>query len=167
MKLFLSSLKCAVGFGAIVSRLPTLVLAIMLASCEDKRPDNRQTQPPSVGQLVVQAYLFKEEKLTVKLNGTVYYERTRHAHNMEKFVDEVALPADTITSITVVTEQKAHTIIDTTFSISGYDAEGVLRVVITVPFPYDYKKYTDTMPYRKWGKLPIDSCIRFVRWENS
>jgi hypothetical protein len=143
-----------------------VMIGVMLwLACVDDAAKERQPQHASQGELVIQAYLFENEKLTVKLDDSVYYVRTRNPNNMAKFVDRVPLPPHRITSVHVETMQKGQKYLDTTFVLNEYDPEGVLRIAITVPFPFDHQKYTDTVPYRSWGVLPIDSCIRFVTWQ--
>lgn len=148
----------------------TLIGAIIWLSlfhaCRDKPklPDKASEASPERGDLIVQAYLYEGEKITVWLNDTVFYTRSVKPGGGRMFIEDTHLPAEKISNLQVQTEYNGKIYIDTSFAVGTYYPEASLRIIITVPFPFDYRERLkrDTLP--NWGPLPIDSSLRFFKF---
>ena len=109
------------------------------------------------------AKIFPNEEVLIKYNNGLILsklvEREKDGYNV---MQDFCLPKTKNCTIQIISIYKSVKYLDTTFIIKDLITTGY-HIVISMPQPLNWRKYYEKEFHpRKWGYLPIDSCIRFV-----
>lgn len=107
--------------------------------------------------------IFPNESIMIKFNKEVIFEKIIKSEQEGYYVDKnFCLPYAVNCTLNVTSFLNSKKYIDTTFTVK--DLNIGYHLVISMPHPINWKEYyKDGIPYKEWGYLSIDSCIRFVR----
>lgn len=146
------------------AKIAQIMLVIILCACE-KRIEKKPLTGIECNNFRIQiAWLFPKETVNLYVNDTVVLNYKVDSIDGYMFRRNFCLDSSRQLKIRLKTTYKGKTYIDTLFSVCINDQ--TFKLSTTMPYPKDLENYLvpDSFPpFRQWGPLAIDSCLRSAR----